>query len=270
VRIRELEFIKPDSPGLFLGTSGGRVYLANRPGEPSQGRAATVTAKGPLAVTLEYREDVHLVGSRPVKSTVELTFPSSKSWIETKWTIDDHLGAVESMGLDLSLLLESEPILFDGGATSTVYGTLKREEIMIFEAGPLPISAVKAPSAWVIRQGNVANAREFAAGALGKGNEPEGWVHVIDKRRCTALGLADFGRLGPDVIDRFEVRATGLSRIERRFLTDKTGQRLGGKPKKTIRFWAHFVTTPVQIGAVTSPQSMLAPLEVEWTKARSR
>jgi len=29
----------------------------------------------------------------------------------------------------------------------------------------------------------------------------------------------------------------------------------------------HFVTNPVQVGAVTSPQAMLAPLEVVWEGA---
>jgi hypothetical protein len=36
-----------------------------------------------------------------------------------------------------------------------------------------------------------------------------------------------------------------------------------GGPKR-LKFWLHFVPMPVQIGAVTSPPSMLAPLVVEW------
>ena len=32
---------------------------------------------------------------------------------------------------------------------------------------------------------------------------------------------------------------------------------------KGLRFWLHFVDVPVQVGAVTSPQAMLAPLLVE-------
>ena len=51
--------------------------------------------------------------------------------------------------------------------------------------------------------------------------------------------------------------------FERRFDNEKIGQRPLNQPKKSLRFWLHFVTTPVQVGAVTSPQSMLAPLEVE-------
>jgi len=43
------------------------------------------------------------------------------------------------------------------------------------------------------------------------------------------------------------------------FLTEKTGQGLGEKPKKTLRYRARFATTPPAIGAVTIPESMLAP-----------
>jgi len=69
-------------------------------------------------------------------------------------------------------------VVFDCGASSTVYGTLKRDEVMTFEAGALPISAGKTPVAWVIRHGIGANPPAFSVGVPGKGNEPEGWVHV--------------------------------------------------------------------------------------------
>jgi hypothetical protein len=32
---------------------------------------------------------------------------------------------------------------------------------------------------------------------------------------------------------------------------------------KRLTFWLHFVGMPVQVGAATSPQAMLAPLHVE-------
>ena len=78
------------------------------------------------------------------------------------------------------------------------------------------------------------------------------------------MAVADFGRLGPGVLDRFEVHAGGHLIFERSCLHGRAGQAAPREPKKTLRFWLHFVTAPVQIGAVTSPQSMLAPLEVEW------
>jgi hypothetical protein len=50
-------------------------------------------------------------------------------------------------------------------------------------------------------------------------------------------------------------------------IVDADGRlRLWKHGSKKLTFWLHFVTMPVQVGAVTSPQSMLAPLKVEIKK----
>ena len=64
--------------------------------------------------------------------------------------------------------------------------------------------------------------------------------------------------------DRIIVDADGRTQLWRDFAGD------GGSPPKgpkSLTFWLHFVTMPVQVGAVTSPQAMLAPLKVEWRGA---
>jgi hypothetical protein len=119
---------------------------------------------------------------------------------------------------------------------------------------------------WVIRQGTPEKSEVLAMMGRGIGNEPEGWVHVLDRRRCTAMAVADFGQTALVALDRIEIHGNGRFRFERRFLTEKIGQGIPKNPIKRLRFWLHFVTTPVQVGAVTSPQSMLAPLVVEWRR----
>ena len=69
----------------------------------------------------------------------------------------------------------------------------------------------------------------------------------------TAIAFADFARY-PATEDRIEVAASGKTRLSRRT----------GGLRKTLRFWLHFVTMPVQVGAATSPQSMQNPLLVDW------
>ncbi len=88
----------------------------------------------------------------PVASLIDMTFPSSKSWIETVWTLNDPRNQIETMGVDLGLLVDEPPILLDCGAKSTVYATLKERELMTFEAGRLPLAQGIVPS-WVIRHG---------------------------------------------------------------------------------------------------------------------
>jgi hypothetical protein len=222
-----------------------------------------ITRDGPLAIGLRSREPIALPGSLPLPSTIELTFPSSKSWIETSWTIEDPKTQIERMGVDFVLQLDGQPTLWDCGAHSTIYGTLRGEELMTFESGgPAPQSG--STPEWVIRHGTADKLRAFAAAERGAGHAAEGWMHIMDSKRCTAMAVSEFGRRGPGVVDRFELHAGGHLVFERRFLSEKTGPGAPKEPKKTLRFWLHFVTTPVQVGAVTSPQSMLAPLEPEW------
>jgi hypothetical protein len=80
----------------------------------------------------------------------------------------------------------------------------------------------------------------------------EGWVHVMDKQRATAIAIAGFGS---ETRDRIEVSSDGRLLIRRDFLR-------GGE--RNLHFWLHFVSMPVQVGAATSPQAMQSPLLVEW------
>jgi hypothetical protein len=199
-----------------------------------------------------------------------MTFPSSKSWVEGFWTIADPEDRIESMGLDLDLRLEGAPILIDCGARSTVYTTLEPRERIVFEAGRR-LNTRGRELDWAIHKGSRTSPLLLeAAGENGSGREPEGWVHVMDRTRCTAMAVEDFGRpsRSQGTLDRFEIEAEGLLRFERRFRPEQPEPRSGANPplplKKSVRLWIHFVTMPVQVGAKTSPQAMLAPLQVRW------
>ena len=167
------------------------------------------------------------------------------------------------MGLDLNLQLEGSPVLIDCGAPSTVYTILEPGERLAFEAG----GALKAQGrdlSWRIVRGRAEPLPVEAAGERkdSAGSPPEGWVHVMDHKRCTAMAVADFRRPSAATLDRFEIDATGLLRFERQFRPAEGSGPL--KPlARRLRFWLHFVTMPVQLGARTSPQAMLSPLQVQ-------
>ena len=44
-----------------------------------------------------------------------MTFPNSKSWVETSWRVEDPEGYVAGLGLDLRLELDPRPTLVDPG-----------------------------------------------------------------------------------------------------------------------------------------------------------
>jgi hypothetical protein len=74
----------------------------------------------------------------------------------------------------------------------------------------------------------------------------------MDRERCTAVAVAEFAA-GPGA--EIAADADGRLRLWRSFAP-------GAGPKR-LAFWLHFVGMPVQVGAATSPQAMLAPLRVE-------
>ena len=159
----------------------------------------------------------------------------------------------------------------DLGAHNTVYGSIRNQEVMGLEAGDA-IGFPPMKGAWHINKFNNevrVNPRAITFATSHGLNAPlaEGWVHVMDKTRCTAVAIERFGRASRDGIG---VRAAdGGVDLSRSFVVKRKAENLEPpKGPKSLHFWLHFVPMPVQVGAVTSPQAMLAPLVVEWDKAK--
>lgn len=218
--------------------------------EPLVWQPVQVTRRGPLAVGFRYPLALGLMKSGVV-GTVELTFPRSKSWAEFVVTLEPEATGVQMITL---LKLGEGPTLVDFGAGSLVYTTLAQQQMASFQAGR------SGRPVWEVLTGEAAvgprdspRLRPLVTALSGKhATRPEGWVHVMDRSRCTAIAVAGFGTEGEDLI---EAEGTGLVKLRRTLA--RPGKKL------SYRFWMHFVGMPVQVGAVTSPQSMLAPLAVE-------
>lgn len=244
-------FLDPDSPGLWFVGRDGRGHRVGGADGPGRVREVRVRREGPLAVAIRYDVAVGLEGGPPVASAVEVAVPSTKSWVEAAWTLDDPRGLVAGVGLDLDLKVEGRPTLVDFGARSTVYGTLEDDGRMRLQAGD-----PERPG-WRVHKGRADQLEPFAESDPSRPEPAEGWAHVMDRDRATALAVDGFGR---GALDALELAADGRVRLSRRFLGPGGAIAAG---RKTWRFWLHFVPMPVQLGAATSPQAMQAPLGLE-------
>jgi hypothetical protein len=240
------EYVREGSAGFWVREQEQPESREVRAASPLRG---SISRQGPLAVGLKFEGVWPLSANRTIPVAVELTFPSSKSWVEVSWTLDDEAQRIAELGLDLDLALDGSPTLVDLGAEGTVYGTLSKNENMTLESGP--------PGGWEIHKASGPAALLQAAGRAGAGapgaRPVEGWAHVMDATRCTAVAVAGFGH---STRDRMDIAANGRVRLTRLFDAQHAAPR-------TMRAWFHFVPMPVQVGAVTSPQSMLAPLKAE-------
>jgi hypothetical protein len=220
---------------------GKKEFLQAGGGDPGE-KPITVVRQGPLAVCLR-RDQTY--GGFPLST--EFTFPRSKSWVEIVAGVDDETGFVDSIPVTLPLVLSGKRALVDFGAGSVVYTTLsksQRAELIADDRGK---------QRWAVNTGDDKKTSPFVVPTADSKTLAEGWAHVMDDHRCTAVAVADFGRGVRD-----EISANGAGELVLRRTWPK-----GTKGRKALHFWLHFVDAPVQVGALTSPQSMMAPLEVE-------
>ncbi len=212
-----------------------------------------VTRQGPFAVGLRQKVRIASQDSRELNATVDLTLPSSKSWIEVDWRIDDPRVQIETLGLASQLAVGEGPTLVDFGADSTVYTVLKGQERAVMVSGRVRKGESDGPG-WTIKKAKAGESGETLA--TGE-RTAEGWAHVMDQRRATAIGFEGFA----DTANRrqsIEIQAEGKVTLVSAYLTKSAGH-------KHLHAWYHFVPMPVQIGAATSPQAMMNPLQVEWS-----
>jgi hypothetical protein len=256
------EYLEVGSGGLFLTyRKSDGDHAVRLGGEGGRGISGTVTRQGLFAVGLRYEGSTAVPGGAPVAAKVDLTFPSSKSWVEATWRVDDPQGVVAGLSVEIRLKLEGGPALVDVGTAATIYGVLRGRERMTLTAGSGPgLPPLDRP--WVVEKGPPDTMTVFAEAPALDSPPAEGWAHVMDASRCTALALADFGR---GTRDSITIDSTGRFQINRDF-TGRLSPVLRGP--KALRFWFHFVPMPVQVGAATSPQAMLAPLAFTWVNAR--
>src|SRR5262249_11356457 len=217
------EFLRPDSFGLVIrgkDEKRTRAGCFGPDGAPASGR---VIKSGPLATALRFEGTQLLPGSRTVKSIVEMEFPRSKSWVQVTWEVDDPNGDVAGLGADLNLNVQGEPTLVDLGAGSLVYAALKKGQTATLRSGP--------ESKWETLLGPSESLKPYVVA----GRDPvkaEGWAHVMDRQRCTAIALADFatGRQAEIAVD-----ADGRLQLRKDFTAAGA---------KKITFWLHFVGMP--------------------------
>jgi hypothetical protein len=253
VRDGSSDYLRPDSAGLFLRSRDNTLSRAGGRGPGGGATTGRVVKQGPLAAALRFEGTVALGGGRAVASVVEMDFPVTKSWVRVSWRVDDPGGDVAGLGADLRLKVEGEPTLVDFGAGSYVYGHLRKGERAVLRAG----APGQREPAWETLFGPAAAVKPYVVAAPGQPPKAEGWAHVKDRQRCTAGALEGFAGAGQEA--EITVDADGRLRLGKQF------GRAGAAPAagaKTMTFWLHFVGMPVQVGAATSPQAMLAPLQV--------
>lgn len=255
-----VQHLRPDGVRLEIGGPNG---VLSRMGDETC--SCRIIRSGPLTVLIRYEFAPANGPLAETKSTVDLAFPVSKSWVQVDWRIDDRRHALHWVRAEIAQNLDpptdQEPTLVDFGASSLVYMSLEPAAVgQLLSPTTTPASKTPQRRSWEVLRGTRDRLEPFAVRSRDvPSGVAEGWAHIMDRSRCLALALAQFGEGGDDSI---EVAAEGKVSVTRRFQT-------GGADvptTKNVRFWLHFVGFPPHQTAATSPQSMLSPLIVDVTK----
>lgn len=167
------------SPRLgYLRDAGGALRIRKRgeadaPAVPDGGKLGlSVIRHGPMAVGLRSAKP----GSDPTALGLELTIPSSKTWVEVVASVEDPSGRVDGLEFDLSLLIEGSPTLVDFGAGSVVYGQIRGAERMELVAGrAIGETDPIAGSGWIVRKGTGVDPAVSASSTASSPRPAEGW-----------------------------------------------------------------------------------------------
>ncbi len=201
---------------------------------------------GPLYVVLRYtgRLAIDAGYSAPFVITVEM--PNSKSWIKVTAKVDDPGKRLREIWYRTALSLGPLPWVWDFGTERWTYGSIRArsDSVVLTET-------TKAPGTvdWQASSGPGGKERAYE---IGRGSPMVRWGHIQDGKEAVAFAVDQNPRL-PGTY---------------RFSLDGEGRMAIGFTASTpviqheLTVYEHFVTPPVQIGAVTSPASMLSPLVV--------
>jgi hypothetical protein len=155
---------------------------------------------------------------------VRLEYVNTKSWVKITQVAPEP----RALTVDAHFQLTELPLLWDVGVGSWLYGTLKKsDEVMTLHY---------LDSHWIVSTGQPATPFALAKSFDGCG-------HLADGRKVAAFGIL---HASPEV--KTELAGNGHVRMS-------------AKRKELVTYF-HVVKQPIPVTAVTSPQAMIAPLEV--------
>ncbi len=239
------------SRGEVVGAGSNGVAVTDRTGRlvdvgALESLTAEIVKPGPVYVEVRYTGQIEVDAAYRPRVTMTVGLPNSKSWIRVETVVEDPERRLSGISFHTPLALGPLPWVWDFGTPRWTYGSLRGET----DAVVLTHTVDRSDEAtWTVETGEPGRVEMYET-ARGSGADVAGWGHLEGGSEVVAFALADTGR------------EAGAYRLA----LDGGGQLSLGftalAPRDTLRLtvYEHYVSTPVQIGAATSPASMLSPL----------
>jgi hypothetical protein len=180
--------------------------------------------------------------------TITMEMPNSKSWLKMSAAVNDPSRRIRSLTFDSPLAFGALPLTWDLGTENGTYGAFRNATDT---AVLVQTVNQKGSAGWMVRTGTEGGALgDYESSPSGRA---AGWGHLLDARGAVAFGVADFAREQGG----YRIAMSGGGQTSFSFEPSRPGT------EHRLTVYQHFVSTPVPIGAATSPTAMLNPLKVE-------
>jgi hypothetical protein len=214
-----------------------------------------IVERGPLLVVIRYSGQIPLAANYAAGYLTTVEMPNSKSWMKVTTTIADPEKRLRELSFHTPLSLGAQPWAWDFGTGSWSYGLLRApsESVTLSQ-----VVGTQQSTKWQIKTGPKGQEQTYEMSGGRRPNLAEGWGHIQDQKEVIAFAIPDFGAEA----GTYTVTLDGNGQMSFRWAPNRP------QPHLQLTVYEHFVSTPVQVGAVTSPVSMLSPLVVSASVPR--
>jgi len=241
VKYRE-EAIAPGVNGITVREASGAVHDLTM----AESVKAEIIKRGPLVVAVKYSGALRLDKDARAPFSLTVEMPNSKSWVKVQASVDDPTRSIRDLAINVPLALGAFPWVWDFGTTRWTYGSMRAATDSVIMSDTVPPNGI---GEWTVSSGP--KGREVAV----ETSRPDaatfgGWGHVQGAKEVVAYALEGVKTRAGTY--RISIDGSGQTSFQ---MTVPSPQ-----AKHELTLYAHFVSTPVQIGAATSPATILSPL----------
>ena len=200
-----------------------------------------IVKRGPLLAVIRYSGSLVIDGGYSVPFVLTVEMPNSKSMVKVLASVEDPARRLREIAVATPLALGPLPWVWDFGTSRWTYGQLR--------SATDSVTLAQEPAGdWTVK----ANELLYEKSPPGRSDAIQ-WGHIQDGKEVVAFILERHASQN----GTWRVTFHGNGQASVRFAP------AAPSTHHEIAVYEHFVTSPVQIGAATSPISLLSPLRVE-------
>ncbi len=234
------EEIGKGTNGLFVTDQTGHRFDLSNAGDVT----TEILKTGPLFAAVRYSGYINIDSGYQAPFALMVEMPNSKTLVKITAVVIDPEKRLREISIATPLAFSAFPLVWDFGTSRWTYGSMRAitDSVML----------TQTPHDWNIVTSSGGKAQLYET----SGTTPAGavrWGHIQDAKEVVAFALESHA----DQADgAWNIRLEGSGQLAFSYAAASPAT------EHRMTVYEHFVTTPVQIGAATSPSAILSPLTV--------